>query len=78
MDCYNNLSPSRGALYAIGNIKILPSFLEAALRPASSQGDSSVHLPTTVAHCYPATLYSTRSGISHVTPYAKSSASRSA
>ena len=30
MDCYNDLSPSRGALYAIGNIRILPSFLEAA------------------------------------------------
>jgi hypothetical protein len=31
MDWYNDLSPSRDALHAIGNIRILPSFLEAAL-----------------------------------------------
>jgi beta-galactosidase len=31
MDCYKHLSPSREALFAIGNVRFLPSFLAAAL-----------------------------------------------
>ena len=31
MDCYKDLSPSREALFAIGNVRFLPSFLAAAL-----------------------------------------------
>jgi hypothetical protein len=31
MDCYKDLSPSREALFAIGNVRFLPSFLVAAL-----------------------------------------------
>jgi hypothetical protein len=29
MDCYNDLSPSREVLFAIGNVRILPSRLDA-------------------------------------------------
>lgn len=31
MDCYKDFSPSREALFAIGNVRFLPSFLGAAL-----------------------------------------------
>jgi len=31
MDCYEDFSPSREALFAIGNVRFLPSFLGAAL-----------------------------------------------
>jgi hypothetical protein len=31
MDCYKDLSPSREASIAIGNVRILPAFLDAAL-----------------------------------------------
>ena len=31
MDCYKHLSPSREALFAIGNVRFLPFFLTAAL-----------------------------------------------
>ena len=31
MDCYKDLSPSGEALFAIGNVRFLPSFLAAAL-----------------------------------------------
>jgi hypothetical protein len=36
MDCYKDLSPSRVALFAIGNVRFLPSFLAAALIGACS------------------------------------------
>jgi hypothetical protein len=31
MDCYKDFSPSREALFAIGNVRFLPPFLGAAL-----------------------------------------------
>ena len=31
MDCYKDFSPSREALFAIGNVRFLPSFLGAPL-----------------------------------------------
>ena len=31
MDCYKDFSPSREALFAIGNVRFLPSFSGAAL-----------------------------------------------
>ena len=31
MDCYKDLSPSREALFAMGNVRFLLSFLAAAL-----------------------------------------------
>jgi hypothetical protein len=36
MDCCKDLSPSRVALFAIGNVRFLPSFLAAALIGACS------------------------------------------
>jgi len=31
MDCYKDLSPSQEAVFSIGNVKFVPSFLAAAL-----------------------------------------------